>query len=86
MRVALFSGIDDNRASKGKNDMKTYKEVIKREGKIALSKGFSGEGTEPGYMRVDLIAYIFEKTSGEVREDIIKSRDLPETYKKVYGK
>ena len=66
--------------------MKTYAEVIRREGEIALSKGFSGDGTEPSYVRVDLIASIFEKSSATVRSDIIESRDSPETYRKVSGR
>lgn len=66
--------------------MKTYTEVIRREGEIALSKGFSGDGTEPSYQRVDLIASIFEKSSAKVREDIIRSRDTPETYRRVSGR
>ena len=66
--------------------MKTYKQVIVREGEIALSKGFSGDDTEPSYVRVDLIASIFEKSSATVREDIIRSRDTPETYRKVSGR
>lgn len=66
--------------------MKTYTEVIRREGEIALSKGFSGDGTEPSYVRVDLIASIFEKSSTTVRSDIIESRDSPETYRKVSGR
>ena len=66
--------------------MKTYTEVIRREGEIALSKGFSGDGTEPSYVRVDLIASIFEKSSATVRSDIIESRDSPETYRRVSGR
>lgn len=66
--------------------MKTYAEVIRREGEIALSKGFSGDGTEPSYIRVDLIASIFEKSSVTVRSDIIESRDSPETYRRVSGR
>lgn len=66
--------------------MKTYKEVITREGEIALSAGFSGEGSEPSYRRVDLIASIFEKSPTTVRADIIKSRDSRETYRRVAGK
>ena len=66
--------------------MKTYAEVVKREGKIALSKGFSGDDTEPSYTRVDMIAWIFEKSSETVRKDIIKHRDSRETYRKVAGK
>ena len=66
--------------------MKTYAEVIRREGEIALSKGFSGDGTEPSYVRVDLIASIFEKSSVTVRSDIIESRDSPETYRRVSGR
>lgn len=66
--------------------MKTYIEVIKREGEIALSAGFGGDGTEPSYRRVDMIAHIFEKSSETVRSDIIKSRDSRETYRKVAGK
>ena len=66
--------------------MKTYKEVITREGEIALSKGFGGEGTEPSYQRVDMIAWIFGKGSETVRRDIIKSRDSRETYRKVAGR
>ena len=66
--------------------MKTYMEVIKREGEIALSAGFSGAGTDPSYKRVDLIASIFEKRPETVLRDIIKSRDSRETYRKVAGK
>lgn len=66
--------------------MKTYMEVVRREGEIALSAGFGGEGTEPSYKRVDLIASIFEKSSETVRRDIIKSRDSRETYRRVAGK
>ena len=66
--------------------MKTYAEVIRREGEIALSRGFSGDGTEPSYQRVDLIASIFEKSSATVRSDIIESRDTPETYRRVSGR
>lgn len=66
--------------------MKTYKEVVTREGEIALSAGFSGSGTEPSYKRVDLIASIFEKSPETVRRDIIKSRDSRDTYRKVAGK
>lgn len=65
--------------------MKTYAEVVELEGRRALSKGYMGEGTEPDYKRVDLIAEIFEKSSATVRRDIIKSRDLPATYRKVSG-
>ena len=66
--------------------MKTYTEAVKREGRIALSKGFSGDGTEPSYVRVDMIAWIFSKSSETVRKDIIKHRDSRETYRKVAGK
>lgn len=66
--------------------MKTYTEVVRREGEIALSAGFGGEGTEPSYKRVDLIASIFEKSPETVRRDIIKCRDSRETYRKVAGK
>ena len=66
--------------------MKTYKQVIVREGEIALSRGFSGDGTEPSYQRVHLIASIFEKSPQVVREDIIRSRDTPETYRRVSGR
>lgn len=66
--------------------MKTYAEVIELEGRRALSKGYMGEGTEPSYVRVDLIAEIFEKSAATVRRDIIKSRDLPATYRKVSGR
>lgn len=66
--------------------MKSYEEVVKREGAIALSAGFSGSGTEPSYKRIDLIASIFEKSSETVRRDIIKHRDSRETYRKVAGK
>jgi len=66
--------------------MKTYLEVVKREGKIALSKGFSGDGTEPSYKRIDMIAWIFGKGSETVRRDIIKHRDSRETYREVAGK
>lgn len=65
--------------------MKTYAEVVELEGRRALSKGYMGEGTEPDYKRVDLIAEIFEKSAATVRRDIIKSRDLPATYRKVSG-
>lgn len=66
--------------------MKTYKQVIKREGEIALSQGFSGEGTEPKYHRVDMIAHIYERDSESVRLDIIAARDTPETYQRVSGR
>lgn len=66
--------------------MKSYEEVVKHEGAIALSAGFSGEGTEPSYKRIDLIASIFEKSSETVRRDVIKHRDSGETYRKVAGK
>lgn len=66
--------------------MKTYKEVVEREGEIALSAGFSGSGTEPSYKRVDMIAWIFGKSSETVRRDIVKSRDSRETYRKVSGR
>lgn len=66
--------------------MKTYAEVVELEGRRALSKGYMGEGTEPDYIRVNLIAEIFEKSTATVRRDIIKSRDLPATYRKVSGR
>lgn len=66
--------------------MKTYKQVVQREGQIALSSGFSGSGTEPDYKRIDLIASIFEKSSETVRLDVIAARDSRETYRKVAGK
>lgn len=66
--------------------MKTYKEVIAKEGRIALSAGFGGEGTEPSYHRVDMIAWIFGKGPETVRRDIIESRDSRETYRRVAGK
>lgn len=65
--------------------MKTYKQIIQLEGQRALSQGFSGEGTEPSYRRVDLIAEIYEKSSETVRADIITARDSRETYRKVAG-
>lgn len=66
--------------------MKTYKQIIQLEGQRALSQGFSGEGTEPSYRRVDLIAEIYEKSSETVRADIITARDSRETYRKVAGR
>lgn len=66
--------------------MKTYTEVILHEGEIALSKGFSGDDIEPSYQRVHLIASIFEKSPEVVRGDIIRSRDTPETYRRVSGR
>lgn len=66
--------------------MKTYKQIIQLEGQRALSKGFSGDGTEPSYQRIDMIAEIFEKSSQTVRADIIAARDTRETYRKVAGR
>ncbi len=66
--------------------MKTYKQVVKREGVMALSKGFSGDGSDPDYKRIDMIAYIYEKDSETVRLDIIEARDSRETYSTVAGR
>ena len=66
--------------------MKTYKEVIMREGHIALSSGFSGNDSEPDYKRISMIAYIFGKSESVVYRDVIKSRDSRETYERVSGR
>lgn len=66
--------------------MKTYQEVIQKEGEIALSKGYMGEGTEPNYIRVNLIADIFQRSSALVYKDIITARDSKTTYRKVSGR
>ena len=66
--------------------MKTYKQVVQREGEIALSQGYSGEGAEPKYHRIDMIAHIYEKDSETVRRDIIQSRDSSETRGRVSGR